>query len=186
MKICIAGWYFHEPLMKILRESKFDYFVVAHKPWGTKEITGKVVPNVGLEFGCYNWYLVNEWKDENILFMHDDNDITENALNEIAKITQDQCYLFSSKEEADVNGQIHGRAFFCSEKFLRRLKADGGFWFDEGNGGKVPPTSSERPDYHNLAIKVFREYLRSLSKDEFKVGLISIVQGLKNGYRGRV
>lgn len=182
MNICIAGWYFHQPLFDVLDASKYEYFVVSHKPGrGHKDI-----PNVGLEFGCYDWYLKNVWKDGIVLFFHDDNEITKGALDEISKLTPDQCYLFSSEDEAKANGYCHGRAMVCSEKFLLRLKADGGFWYDEGNHGNVDPTTADSPNYHNAGIQTFRAYLNTLPKNDFRVSRFAFVPGMRLAYRGRI
>jgi hypothetical protein len=185
MKICVAGWYFHEPLFKVLDESKYDYRIVAHRNNGKLASDCILVPNVGLEFGCYAHYLNEVWTSDDTLFIHDDIDITKSALNEIAKITCDQCFLFSSKAEADANGLVHGRAFFCSEKLLNHMKSNGGIWYDEGNRGDISPTTAEGPNYHNAGIMIFTSYMQSLS-NKFNVLQVGIVPGLRNGYRGRL
>lgn len=182
MNICLAGWYFHKPLLETLKNSKYDTFTVSHK----SGCGDKAIANIGLEFGCYDWYIKNEWKGGSVLFFHDDNEITEGALDEIAKLTPDQCFLFSSEQEAKANGCAHGRAFFCSERFLQRLKTDGGFWYDEGNHGNVGPTTSDGPNYHNLGIQTFRAYLSSLPKEEFRVNRYVFVPGMRLAYRGRI
>jgi len=187
MNICLAGWYFHKSLIVGLDNSRCPVFMVAHRePTNRIAIPYKVIPNTGLEFGCYDWYLKNEWKAGSILFMHDDAEITEGALSEIAKLNRDQCYLFSSEQEAKANGYAHGRAMFCSEKFLSRLKEDGGFWFDEGNHGNIAPTTADSPNYHNIGIQTFRAYLNSLPQDIFKVSKFAVVPGLRCAYRGRI
>jgi hypothetical protein len=181
MRICLAGWYFHNPLSDALQETRHDVFVVSHKPG-----RGRVaIPNVGLEFGCYDWYLKHEWKSGDVLFMHDDLEVTEKALMIIANINRDQAFLFSSEEEAKANGYAHGRALYCSEKFLRKLKEDGGFWYDEGNHGDIRPTTADGPNYHNAGILTFRAYLQTLPKD-YSVGRYAFIPGLKCGYRGRL
>jgi hypothetical protein len=145
-------------------------------------------PNVGLEFGCYCEYLFHEWKGGPALFVHDDTDVTEAALDAIAAMTVDQAFLFASEAEAAANGNAHGRAIFCSEKFLTRLKVDGGFWYDErpSDGKPIPATTANEPAWHNTGIQVFLAYLQSLPQDEFSVNNIAIVSGLKTGYRGRI
>ena len=167
MNICVAGWYYHEPFIARMVNSKHTAGIVAHRALSGKELHGldfDLIPNFGLEFGCYDWYLKNKWKDGPVLFMHDDNEITDAALDAIAQMTVDQAFLFSSEAEAKANGQAHGRAIFCSEKFLKRLKSDGGFWYDEGMTptGEIPATNATEPDWHNSAIQVFRAYLESL------------------------
>jgi hypothetical protein len=186
MNICVAGWYFHGPFLKVIEDSKHPAFIVAHRDFtGKTTLPGRTVLNTGLEFGCYDWYLKNEWKEGSVFFCHDDNEISEAALDEIALIPFDQCFLFASEEECKANGRVHGRAFFCSSRFLSRLKADGGFWYDEGNHGDIAPTASDTPNYHNSGILTFRAYLDSVSKD-MTVAQIGIVPNLKCGYRGRI
>ena len=164
-----------------MQNTKHSVFVVSHK----EKKGDQYIPNVGLEFGCYSWYLNNKWESGDTLFIHDDIEITEAALDEIAKIPFDQCFLFASKEECDANGKAHGRAFFCSDRFLKKLKEDGGFWYDEGNHGDIPATTSDSPNYHNSGIITFRAYLKSLG-DKFTVEQVGVVPGLKCGYRGRL
>jgi hypothetical protein len=187
VNICAVGWYFHPPLLVTLSASKYPWFMVCHKapPVALENFT--VIPNVGLEFGAYQFYLENQWQGGPVLFMHDDNEVTEAALDSISAMTVDQAFLFSSQAEAEANGKAHGRAIFCSEKFLEQLKADGGFWYDERpcDGKPIPATTAGEPDYHNSGIQVFRAYLESLPK-EFSVNHVAIVPGLKTGYRGRV
>ena len=178
MNICIAGWYYHKPLLAVLNGNAF---IVGHCCHDRANV---VIPNVGLEFGCYDWFLKNYWKSGQTLFMHDDNDITSGALAAIEKLEYDQAFLFSSEKEMLDNGGAHGRAILCSNKFLRQLKADGGFWYDEGNNGSVPVTT-DLPDYHNNGILMFRHYLDTLS-DEYNVNVVCVVEGLTTGYRGEL
>jgi len=190
MNICVAGWYFHEPLIGTLLGSKYLSCIVAHRALPGTELRGldfEVIPNVGLEFGCYDWFLKNKWGSGPVLFLHDDAELSESALDAIAGMTVDQAFLFSSEADALANGKAHGRAMFCSDKFLTRLKADGGFWYSEEpcNGKPIPATLANVPDYHNVGIQVFRAYLESLPK-EFTVNRVAIVPGLKTGYRGRL
>ena len=171
----------------MLEDSKYSVFMVAHRESLSLPLYPyKLIPNAGLEFGCYDWYLKNAWKGGDTLFMHDDAEITPGALNEIAKLTPDQCFLFSSEQEAKANGYAHGRAFFCSDKLLRRLREDGGFWYDEGNHGDINPTTANSPNYHNIGIQTFRAYLLSLPKNEFRVLKYAFVPGMRLAYRGRI
>ena len=188
MTLCFAGWYFHPPLIAALAASKYPSVWVCHRePPKTFPLHYASGPNVGLEFGAYQQYLEHEWTGGPVLFCHDDNLITEAAFDAIASMTVDQAFLFPSEADAAANGRVHGRAIFCSEKFLMRLKADGGFWFSEAacDGKPIPATTAGEPDYHNAGIQVFRAYLESLPKD-YSVGHVAIVPGLKTGYRGRL
>ena len=188
MNLCLCGWYFHPPLIAALVASKYPWFVVCHRePPKTFPLRYASGPNVGLEFGAYQQYLEYEWQGGPVLFLHDDNEITEAALDAVSQMTVDQAFLFASAADAEANGKAHGRAMFCSEKFLTRLKADGGFWYSEEpcDGKPIPATTANVPDYHNVGIQVFRAYLESLPK-EFTVNRVAIVLGLRTGYRGRL
>ena len=187
MNVCVAGWYFHKPFVEAMDALGPFVFWVCHKhpPMALENST--VIRNLGLEFGCYDWYLKNQWKGGRVLFTHDDNLITQEALNAIEGIQQDQVFLFSSEAEAEANGRAHGRAFVCSEKFLQRLKDDGGFWYNEAPETSlvIPATSATEPNYHNTGILTFLSYLKSLPA-EFTVNQVAVVPGLKTGYRGRL
>ena len=188
LNLALCGWYFHPPLLATLAASKHPWFAVCHKAPPVALEHFIVIPNVGLEFGAYQFYLENHWQGGPVLLLHDDLEITEAALDAISKMDVDQAFLFSSPADAEANGKAHGRAMFCSEKFLTRLKADGGFWYSEEpcDGAPIPPTTADAPDFHNAAIQVFRAYLESLPQDEFAVNRVAIVPGLKTGYRGRL
>jgi hypothetical protein len=142
---------------------------------------------VGLEFGAYNEFLQNHWISGPVLVIHDDSTITQEALDEVATITQDQVFLFPSLEDAKANGNAHGRAFFCSERLLARLKEDGGFWYNEApeTSLAIPATSAIEPNYHNTGIQTFLAYLKSL-KPDYDVCNVGVLKGLKTGYRGRL
>jgi hypothetical protein len=188
MKIAVCGWYFNPNFIKTLEDSKYDWFFVCHKtPPEMEKDHFVVISNTGLEFGAYAWYVANKWNGENTLLIHDDVEIIKGALDEISKLTSDQCYLFSSEDEAKANGCVHGRAIFCSSKLMEKMKEDGMPWYDEGYKplNVIPPTSADGPNYHNSGIQTFRAYLQSLPGD-FKVMQIAIVPGLKLGYRGRI
>jgi hypothetical protein len=77
----------------------------------------------GLEFGGYDYYLKELWDRESpVLFMHDDVEARrDDVFDDIASLTAmgiDQAYIFRDLREEEVNGRIHGRAIYCSRKFL--------------------------------------------------------------------
>lgn len=189
MNICVAGWYFHGKLLDTLEASAFPWYVVCHRTPSRKLPDDRhiIIPNVGLEFGCYNWYLMNKWTSGSVLFLHDDAELTKEMLDQIAGIPVDQCFLFSSEDEAKANGEAHGRAIFCSERFLKQLKANGGFWYNEApsDGKEIPATTAGGLNTHNSGIQTFVAYLRRLP-EEFAVNKIGIVPDMRLGYRGRM
>ena len=195
MKICVAGWYF-EPMfymaLSMVRD-KYESFIVAHKPipdyfiryWGLK---GLEIPNIGLEFGCYDWYLKVRWDGKsNVLFTHDDTLVRDvEVFDEIAKIPHDCAYIFRDYAEEMANGGKHGRAIFMSARFLKFTKnyecnchqAKGfidehhhkgqwlegtgkhkGFWYDPQNRGHVAGKPPLGVRHYNESIYHFHEYL---------------------------
>ena len=189
MNICVAGWYFHKPLLDVLALCDYPVFYACHKdpPASISHERYLVLPNRGLEFGCYQHYLSEHWKGGNVLFLHDDNEVTDAALDQIAALSQDQVFLFGGEADVEANGRAHGRAFFCSDRLLARLRDDGGFWYDEGpqTSVAVPATRADVPDYHNLGIGTFVAWLKALP-GEFHVAQPLVIPGLKTGYRGRL
>jgi len=175
MNICVAGWHYG-PGIDTLKAA--GGFVVSHKPHPLADV---VIPNVGLEFGCYDWYLKNQVLEHPVLFTHDDNEFDEYALEDISKLEVDQAFLFSSEAEAKRNGYAHGRAIFCGTNFVRKLRDDGGFWYDESSGGA--PATTTAPDYHNNGIQMFRAYLQGCDSG-MTVGGYRIIEGMKLSYRG--
>ena len=100
MKICIVGWYFFESLYASLKEvnKKHEVTIISHKGWecspeengDSKDLSltsdpeaveareflescglnYKIIPNIGLEFGAYDYYLKNCWdKESDVLFI---------------------------------------------------------------------------------------------------------------------
>ena len=129
MKLCIVGWYFYESLYDSLKEvnEKYEVMIISHK--NEKEILESldlpyvIIDNIGLEFGCYDYYLKNYWDGESdILFMHDDAQISDiQVFDRIPALKDDnidQAYIFKSKAEEQNNGGKHGRSLFMSAKLL--------------------------------------------------------------------
>lgn len=185
MNICVAGWYFYAPLINVLRDRL--YYIIAHREPDKAIGNCTVIPNVGLEFGCYDYYLKQMWAGGDALFIHDDTCFTPRTLDVVAALTCDQAFLFGSEADAKANGGAHGRVVFCSERFLTQLKRDGGFWFNEGapTPNTIPATSADAPDYHNAAIQVFQKYCHKQAV-AMKTNQIVIVPELITGYRGRL
>ena len=89
MEICIAGWYFDKKFLgvmdKVNRENNHSVYIVSHLPHSNNGDTGSIptesIPNIGLEFGCYDHYLKNIWDGRNnVLFMHDDTTIKSSSI----------------------------------------------------------------------------------------------------------
>ena len=126
MKICVVGWYFlPEFYLQLVEVNKtYPVFIVAHKPGNCMGLDYEVIPNIGLEFGCYDHYLKNIWDGKsNVFFAHDDTHLSDiNVFNKIAAITYDCAYVFRDKAEEAANGGKHGRAIYTSAKFLELIK----------------------------------------------------------------
>ena len=148
MQICIAGWYYNEQLFKVLNEvnKTFPVTVVSYfervngtltRDTDTERIPEKIKrvvnptgipvisnPNGGLEWGNYDYYIKNLWdKKSNILFMHDDIIIYNASVFDIIKEKlsrweYDQAFIFRDEAEEISNGRIHGRALYCSKRFI--------------------------------------------------------------------
>lgn len=124
MRICVAGWHGNKMFYDFLEMVPYGVTVINHKEDNDCLSLLKVnVPNIGLEFGCYDYYLKNIWKGGNVLFIHDDTDIkSPGVLDSIFKLKHDCAYLFRDKAEEKANGGKHGRAIYCSDRFLRFIK----------------------------------------------------------------
>lgn len=183
MKICITGWYFEEEFLRQLHQiqHKYSVYLVCHRePPFYLDLPYQVIPNIGLEFGIYNFYLETLWDGESdILFAHDDTVITGGdchyVFDRIASIPHDCAYIFRDWAEEKANGGKHGRAIFCSVKFLKKLKEDGNFWYDKenlgyiGNGQPRPYREDGSPIDFNVGISTFHRYLGRVR--DAKIGL---------------
>lgn len=192
MEICIAGWYFDKKFLGVMdfinRETKHSVYIISHLPANNNGDVGSLIvesiPNVGLEFGCYDYYLKNVWNGSNdVLFIHDDTNIKDPVVfDSIADLGVDCAYIFRDSAEEKANGGKHGRAIFCSKRFLdfligfectchqstdredvhhnkgTILKGQGphtGFWFDKDNTGHVAGKPPVGIRHYNDAIHHF-------------------------------
>lgn len=130
MNICVAGWYFHDRCYRALMEvkDKYNVVVISHNTdkipirWLQFHCFG--APNVGLEFGAYDFFIKMVWPKfkEDTLFMHDDVSIDNiSVFDSISKLDLDQAYIFRSKQEEVNNGGKHGRAIYMSTKLITFL-----------------------------------------------------------------
>ncbi len=182
MKICIAGWYFHPPLLIAIANSPYDAFIVKHREGNTYAVRSVVVENHGLEFGCYHHYLMNHWDGtSDVLFMQDDGEFRDlSALADIDALMFkghiDQAFIFRDEYEEFMNAGHSGRAFWCRGSLLKKLKDSGGFAVDWSNTGNIESREA------NYAVIEFAKKMRS----ESRCGWVSIIPGLQMGRRGRL
>lgn len=122
MQICLVGWYGHKDLYVLLESCGFPVTVISHnKDNDYLGLPAINIPNLGLEFGCYDYFIKNVWSKRkgNVLFMHDDMIIDDkNVFSEISKLKHDCAYIFRDYAEHAANGGKHGRSIFCSERFI--------------------------------------------------------------------
>lgn len=153
--------------------------------------------NIGLEWGAYDYFLKNLWDGESsVLFMHDDVRVWPviqdyqviepiKVFDVISKFLYGQVYLFRTLQQAIDNYYIHGRAFFCSAQFLKRLlKDNNGFWFDENNTGHISGPTPKHCKHYNEADYRFAKYIKSV-KDMGDVGDHVVLPALDCARRGK-
>jgi hypothetical protein len=196
MEICICGWHYHQPFYEKITKAKdkFNMTVVAHREGPQLGIRTIMRPNIGLDWGSYDFFLKNCWYGAtDVLFIQDDTEIDDmEELNRISSIPCDQVFLFSDEEEAAYNSYGHGRAFFCSRDFLFEIIKDGGVYYDKGNTGYIAPghfLATQPPPgcrHHNAGIHAFMKQI-----EQIKTALPSLevfgalyTPGLRFGRRG--
>jgi hypothetical protein len=188
MNICVAGWYNRGNTIEIFKEvaKKYNLWVISHRlseELLTSGLNMAVIPNVGLEFGCYDFYIRNKWdKMSDVLFMHDDIDLAGTEVFDIiSKIDCDQAYIFESDFERDRNAGKHGRAIYmsgrmidwmlsvnrsCSASVDHRdthnpdvvIKGSGdytGFWYDRNNFGHTTGKPPKGVCHYNESIYTY-------------------------------
>lgn len=200
MKICVCGWYFNEGFMRDLERvhKKYPVVVVSHrnKPIRLPHV---YIPNVGLEWGAYNYYLkyIYDGKDK-VFFTHDDNDIEDiGVFDELAKCDLDVGFVFRNADESEWAFERHGRAIVMSEKFLNFCKKEkfslknpdtgekflqDGFWYDKNNYGYI---GDDKKIDCNKGIEFFASFLKYLEDNNkgFRFGTI-FNDRIKLGFRG--
>lgn len=174
-KICIIGWHYLEDFYQKIKPIKDDVFIVAHRENDLlKDFNHKVIDNVGLDFGAYDWYIKNVWDGKsNVLFLHDD--IYIKNLNTISNILKEcehfeQTTIWNNKDEAEANGWQHGRCFYGSGLLIKwLLKKHEGFWYDKNNNGYTDKnTQSTNPKclHYNAAIRNFKKTVQNINEKE--------------------
>jgi hypothetical protein len=167
LNICIVGWFWNEDFLNLVSrvQHKYPAVVIAHRePIFPPPIPYIMRENVGLEFGAYNYYLEEIWDGKsNVLFTHDDTRITkagarkERIFLRIAAIKHDCAYLFRDLCEDEANGGKHGRAIFCSSRFLKYLKNNGSIWYDKENFGYSGAINVGVHTFHSNLGKIRRK-----------------------------
>lgn len=181
MKICIAGWYHIPEFLDAVKRSGYSAFIVQHREGDARGIPSTLVPNVGLEFGCYDHYLKQEWDGtSDVLFMHDDTIIHgTKVFDQIARIMEanvEFAFIFHDEWEYSGNAGHHGRAMWASGAFLKKLLDRGGFPYDAENNGFNDSIGAE-----NKGIKNFVALLKTMGDAD---GVVAFIPDLQNGRRG--
>jgi len=176
-KICVVGWYFFENLYEELKKSELDIFVVSHRERDAlRGLKHCVIPNVGLEYGAYNYYINNIWDEESdVFFMHDDMDVVEfddiiySLYKKFKKKKAGQGYVTSGPHSG-----VGERFFYMSSKFLKIVKKKhGGMWYDKENLGYVSRDQMPKhwpPNRYNDGGPKFTDMVKKIA---IKYGFIS-------------
>lgn len=180
MKICVCGWYFRPQLLRDLRISGYETFVIKHREGDTQGLESALYENVGLEFGAYRQYVENHWDGESdVLFLHDDAELSDiSALDEIATLRErgvEQAYIFPDEIHEFVNGGAHGRGVWICADVLKKLKPD--FPADLFNLGVNIGKGAQ------TGILAFHQRITQCGPN---TGVIAIVPQFTFGHRGRI
>jgi hypothetical protein len=209
MKICVVGWYYYESFYTFLEmvAGRFPVTIVAHQKNFISPLPTVEKPNVGLEWGAYNHYLMNVWdgKDE-VLFTHDDVDLkSSKPFDEVACIKGYDCvFIFRRTQDVRMDLGGHGRCLKMSPRlmdFLRNHKCRCNYWkrtsggnfhtglyYDESNTGKVEREQYDGKLEVNAGIQHLMFVLKELEKDKskkWKFGSVT-VPSYNYGFRGLV
>jgi hypothetical protein len=125
--------------------------------------------------------------NDSVLFLHDDLRVeSSQVIDAICKLKHDCAYIFRDKAEEKANGGMHGRAIYCSQRFLEFVKNfkccckwllekedphnkehllpplgnyHKGFWYDYNNMGHVSGKPPVGVRHYNEAIYHFHWFL---------------------------
>jgi len=174
-KICVVGWHFFPGFYKYLSKNyQKETFVVVHqynKILDDLKLNYKVIKNVGLEFGAYDYYIKNIWdKKSNVLFIHDDTKIEKgDPIKNIFKYSEKYDYNYVLSSNCRKTQTKSNRCFILSKKVINLfLKEFNGMWYDKYNIGY---TVREEKIYDNRYTKEYRELSRGIGK-RFKETLL--------------
>jgi len=172
-QICVVGWHFLQSFYDSIDGMQKDIFIVAHKY--NKILSNfqhSIIPNVGLEFGAYDWFLKNMWDEKSdIIFMHDDieiknKDIFDDIFNKCENC--DHAYIWTSLSQMEQNGYAHGRCFYLSKNCLDWIiKKYNGIWFDKENESNVSVANPLRGMHYNEGIRRFRKMIKRTSENGY-------------------
>lgn len=157
MRICVCGWYYRPEFYRVLDASVYKRCTVGKR---ASYYADTVIANIGLEWAAYDYYVRNVWEGEDVLFTHDDAEITQEALDTVNRLDGRCNFIFQDEDAAGDNGKrgargigIHGRAFKLRGDLIRAL---GGFWFDWHNDGVIThPIPPGKLDYNMGIIKLY-------------------------------
>lgn len=190
MNVCVCGWYYYKPFIEVMNQSTLlmnDIIIIGHKDGDAGDLQKIIIPNIGLEFGAYDFYLKNIWQGGDTLFIHDDNEFDFTAWNKLNLLPQlfDQVFIHENGIAELANGFAHGRAFFCSNRFLNIIKRGGGFWYDtESVEIEIEISKKEKP--HNRGIKAFLDCcLKIKAATGWAVAQVVNIPEIKTGWRGQ-
>lgn len=201
MRICVVGWYLYPEFYDILSvvHCKYPVTIVSHVKGVTSSLPVIEIPNIGLEWGVYSHYLQNIWDGDSVLFTHDDNKIFDvTVFDEIASIKKDCSMIFRTEKEKRCNIGVHGRALFCSERFLKFYKdyicsckfskgTHKGFWYDQNNlGFTLDGGNGDKNEDINRGTHHMKAVMEKLSKETDFDFSPTIVGRFMYGYRGKI
>ena len=86
-------------------KDRYNMTVVAHREGPQLNIRTITRPNIGLDWGAYDFYLKNCWQGAtNVLFIQDDTRLDDiDELERISALSCDQAFIFSDEAEAAFN-----------------------------------------------------------------------------------
>ncbi len=181
MNICISGWYFHRPFLEAIQAAGYPALIVGHRT--DRDSCGLPIVGTpegrGLDFGCYQQYLINHWDEQSdVLFIQDDGEITGTALDDIAglrdKAEIDHAFIFRDEYDEHSNGGHSSRAMWFRSSLLWQIRREGGFAVDWSNIGNTLGYQA------NWALGAFAQRIA----DNLRCGWIAIVPGLQMARRG--
>ena len=153
---CVTGWYYPQPIFDMLAELQatgVDVTVMAHRdPACRVSVPVVTLPDIGLEWGSFSAYLKYHWHDGETLFLHDDVSASLETILTLYRSREkndvDLAFIFRDEAMANENSWHHGRAIIASDKYLRRLAAGPGIWYDRDNHGMTIGPGCNRGCHH--------------------------------------